>query len=91
MSSLEAGSPWSSARFWDAACTPQPLGAVSALADLDLPPDALLAHLDDLVISLFEEDADRAAKAGQPGAAIPVLGTTCLYAAFAPVTRSPSA
>ncbi|WP_127358619.1 SpoIIE family protein phosphatase, partial [Actinacidiphila soli] len=32
--------------------------AVHTLADMDLPPDELLAHLDDLVVRLTEEDAD---------------------------------
>ncbi|GAA1913381.1 SpoIIE family protein phosphatase [Streptantibioticus ferralitis] len=56
--------------------------AVRTLADMDLPPDELLAHLDDLVLppageELTEEDAQ--ASAG--------VGATCLYVVYDPVTR----
>ncbi|MGC0328151.1 PAS domain S-box-containing protein [Streptomyces sp. SAI-170] len=62
--------------------------AVRTLADLDLPPDELLAHLDDLVISLVEqEDSDQSAEAEQEEVAPSVLGATCLYAVYDPVTR----
>ncbi len=55
--------------------------AVHTLADMDLPPDEVLAHLDDLVMRLAEEDpADQAT-------ATAVLGATCLYAVYDPVTR----
>ncbi|MFJ6214609.1 SpoIIE family protein phosphatase [Streptomyces sp. NPDC092296] len=50
--------------------------AVQTLADMELPPDELLAHLDDLVIRLAEEEAADA-----------VLGASCLYAVYDPVTR----
>jgi anti-sigma regulatory factor (Ser/Thr protein kinase)/PAS domain-containing protein len=55
--------------------------AVRTLADLDLPPDELLAHLDDLVVSLVEEegrDGDEATAA---------MGTRCLYAVYDPITQ----
>ncbi|WP_127354265.1 SpoIIE family protein phosphatase [Actinacidiphila soli] len=55
--------------------------AVHAFADLDLPPDELLAQLDDLVIRLTEQDGDT------QGPATAVLGATCLYAIYDPVTR----
>ncbi|WP_346771543.1 SpoIIE family protein phosphatase [Actinacidiphila oryziradicis] len=58
--------------------------AVHTLADMDLPPDELLAHLDDLVIRLTEEDTDAKDKEGIAAA---VLGATCLYAVYDPVTR----
>ncbi|WP_246143839.1 SpoIIE family protein phosphatase [Actinacidiphila oryziradicis] len=58
--------------------------AVHTLADMDLPPDELLAHLDDLAIRLIEEDADAKDKEGIAAA---VLGVTCLYAVYDPVTR----
>ncbi|MFF4550551.1 SpoIIE family protein phosphatase [Streptomyces sp. NPDC001406] len=51
--------------------------AVRTLADLDLPPDELLGHLDDTVRRLNDEDADVPA----------VVGATCLYAVYDPVTR----
>ncbi|WP_079062993.1 SpoIIE family protein phosphatase [Streptacidiphilus griseoplanus] len=52
--------------------------AVRTLADLDLPPDELLAHLDDTVRRLAEEDGQDAA---------PLGGATCLYAVYDPATR----
>ncbi|MGW7668827.1 SpoIIE family protein phosphatase [Streptomyces sp. NPDC054775] len=55
--------------------------AVHAFADLDLPPDELLAQLDDLVIRLTEQDDDT------QGPATAALGATCLYAIYDPVTR----
>ncbi|MEU6547600.1 SpoIIE family protein phosphatase [Streptomyces sp. NPDC046859] len=53
--------------------------AVQTLADMELPPDELLAHLDDLVLRLSEEQSDT----GGAG----FLGATCLYAIYDPVTR----
>ncbi|MFI0820994.1 SpoIIE family protein phosphatase [Streptomyces sp. NPDC021098] len=55
--------------------------AVHTLADMDLPPEELLAHLDDLVIRLTEEEPV------QEGVGAAVLGATCLYAVYDPVTR----
>ena len=52
--------------------------AVRTLADVDLPPDELLTHLDDLVTHLATDDTD--AEAAE-------LGATCLYAVYDPVTR----
>ncbi|MEU3982034.1 SpoIIE family protein phosphatase [Streptomyces sp. NPDC026672] len=53
--------------------------AVRTLADLDLAPDELLTHLDDLVVRLSEE-------AGGDGSTGEV-GATCLYAVYDPVSR----
>ncbi|MFC5805288.1 SpoIIE family protein phosphatase [Streptomyces formicae] len=53
--------------------------AVRTLADVDLPPDELLTHLDDLVIRL---SADESGAEGVGG-----IGTTCLYAVYDPVSR----
>ncbi|MEU1004197.1 SpoIIE family protein phosphatase [Streptomyces tibetensis] len=53
--------------------------AVRTLADIDLAPDELLTHLDDLVVRLSEEsggDDDT----GE-------VGATCLYAVYDPVSR----
>ncbi|TKA01676.1 PAS domain S-box protein [Actinacidiphila oryziradicis] len=55
--------------------------AVHTLADMDLPPDELLTRLDDLAIRLTEEDTDA------KGPATGVMGATCLYAVYDPVTR----
>ncbi|WP_351236123.1 SpoIIE family protein phosphatase [Streptomyces sp. NPDC002133] len=55
--------------------------AVRTLADMEMPPDELLAHLDELVIRLAEADADP----GDPAAA--TMAATCLYAVYDPVTR----
>ncbi|MGI5198430.1 SpoIIE family protein phosphatase [Streptomyces sp. CA-288835] len=53
--------------------------AVRTLADVDLPPDELLTHLDDLVVRL-------SAEAGN-GHATGEVGATCLYAVYDPVSR----
>ncbi|MBC9730739.1 SpoIIE family protein phosphatase [Streptomyces sp. TRM68367] len=53
--------------------------AVRTLADVDLPPDELLTHLDDLVTHLASDDnADEE---------VAELGATCLYAVYDPVSR----
>jgi anti-sigma regulatory factor (Ser/Thr protein kinase) len=51
--------------------------AVRTLADVDLPPDELLTHLDDLVTHLAAGDRDDVGE----------LGATCLYAVYDPVSR----
>ncbi|MFJ7336363.1 SpoIIE family protein phosphatase [Streptomyces sp. NPDC101116] len=56
--------------------------AVHTLADLDLPPEELLSHLDDLVNRLAEE-AEEAHPSGVEG----VVGATCLYGVYDPVIR----
>ncbi|MFJ5262229.1 SpoIIE family protein phosphatase [Streptomyces sp. NPDC088387] len=53
--------------------------AVRTLADIDLAPDELLTHLDDLVVRLSEESGD----GGNPGE----VGATCVYAVYDPVSR----
>jgi anti-sigma regulatory factor (Ser/Thr protein kinase) len=55
--------------------------AVRTLADVDLPPDELLTHVDDLVTHL--SGADGLDPAGLPGE----FGATCLYAVYDPVSR----
>ncbi|MEU6091446.1 SpoIIE family protein phosphatase [Streptomyces sp. NPDC047085] len=57
--------------------------AVQTLADMELPPDELLAHLDDLVLRLSDEEAERDADSR----GIAFTGATCLYAVYDPVTR----
>ncbi|WP_314219424.1 SpoIIE family protein phosphatase [Streptomyces zaehneri] len=58
--------------------------AVQTLADMEMPPDELLAHLDDLVLRLSGEQTDDTS--AQQGATA-FLGATCLYAVYDPVTR----
>ncbi|MEU6447527.1 SpoIIE family protein phosphatase [Streptomyces sp. NPDC046979] len=52
--------------------------AVRTLADIDLTPEELLTHLDDLVVRLSEESGEDSA--GE-------VGATCLYAVYDPVSR----
>ena len=54
--------------------------AVRTLADVDLPPDELLTHLDDLVVHLSAEGETRA------GQAAGEAGATCCYAVYDPVS-----
>ncbi|EFL36725.1 magnesium or manganese-dependent protein phosphatase [Streptomyces viridochromogenes DSM 40736] len=53
--------------------------AVRTLADIDLAPDELLTHLDDLVVRLSQESG------GDSGTG--EVGATCLYAVYDPVSR----
>ncbi|MEV3913251.1 MULTISPECIES: SpoIIE family protein phosphatase [Streptomyces] len=56
--------------------------AVRTLADVDLPPEELLTHLDDLVIHLASDlqPAGRFQPTGE-------FGATCLYTVYDPVAR----
>ncbi|NGO47016.1 SpoIIE family protein phosphatase [Streptomyces sp. YC419] len=56
--------------------------AVRTLADVDLPPDELLTHLDDLVIHLAS-DLQPAGHFQPTGE----FGATCLYTVYDPVSR----
>ncbi|GAB2872321.1 SpoIIE family protein phosphatase [Streptomyces deserti] len=51
--------------------------AVRTLADIDLPPDELLTHLDDLVVALSAESGEGTGE----------VGASCLYAVYDPVSR----
>lgn len=55
--------------------------AMRTLADVDVPPDELLSHLDDLVIRL---SVDGTGLEDIPGD----VGATCLYAVYDPVSRT---
>ncbi|MDQ0945839.1 SpoIIE family protein phosphatase [Streptomyces sp. V1I1] len=57
--------------------------AVRTLADVELPPDELLTHLDDLVIHLSADESGTQGAAETAGG----IGTTCLYAVYDPVSR----
>ncbi|OPF81769.1 PAS sensor protein [Streptomyces antioxidans] len=59
--------------------------AVRTLADIDLPPDELLTHLDDLVAQVVESVADTGAGEGAEDDG--GTGATCLYAVYDPVSR----
>ncbi|WP_327728373.1 SpoIIE family protein phosphatase [Streptomyces sp. NBC_00487] len=59
--------------------------AVRTLADVDLPPDELLTHLDDLVTHLTYDDESIPEDLEMPSAA--EIGATCLYAVYDPVSR----
>lgn len=62
--------------------------AVRTLANLDLPPDELLARLDDLVIGLVKtHGADPAADSENADVAATFMGATCLYTVYDPVSR----
>ena len=66
--------------------------AVQTLADVDLPPDELLAHLDDLVIRLGgdseNDERDGGGRgSGGGGGGGETTGATCLYAVYDPVSR----
>ncbi|MFE7810460.1 sodium/proline symporter PutP [Streptomyces sp. NPDC057433] len=62
--------------------------AVRTLANLDLAPDEVLAHLDDLVIGLIgADDSNEPTEAGDETAGAAFLGATCLYAVYDPVSR----
>lgn len=54
--------------------------AVRTLADVDLPPDELLTHLDDVLTRLQDEDADR----GRSGE----IGATCIYGVYDSVSQT---
>ncbi|MEU9381783.1 SpoIIE family protein phosphatase, partial [Streptomyces sp. NPDC048279] len=51
--------------------------AVRTLADVDLPPEELLTHLDDLVLHLDDGAMEPAGE----------VGSTCLYAVYDPISR----
>ncbi|MGW7365160.1 SpoIIE family protein phosphatase [Streptomyces sp. NPDC054841] len=63
--------------------------AVRALADLELEPDELLVHVDDLVLQVAAEaESGEAGDGGETLAQPPgPAGATCLYAVYDPLTR----
>jgi PAS domain S-box-containing protein len=60
--------------------------AVRTLADVDLPPDELLTHLDDLVIRLDQDEGPARYGPGGPETE-GEIAATCLYAVYDPVSR----
>ncbi|MGC9537388.1 SpoIIE family protein phosphatase [Streptomyces sp. UG1] len=63
--------------------------AVRTLADVDLPPDELLTHLDDIVThAAYEREAESPESAGAVGELSGDVGASCLYAIYDPVSRT---
>ncbi|MFC9292545.1 SpoIIE family protein phosphatase [Streptomyces sp. NPDC057011] len=64
--------------------------AVRAMADLELEPEELLAHVDDMVLQVVAESESEDPEDGDGGPPVPSgpAGATCLYAVYDPVTRS---
>ncbi|MEU9046323.1 MULTISPECIES: SpoIIE family protein phosphatase [unclassified Kitasatospora] len=58
--------------------------AVRTLADVDLPPDELLTHLDDLVTHLASDQGDTT---GQALDMVTDLVATCLYLVYDPISQ----
>ncbi|MEU1529758.1 ATP-binding SpoIIE family protein phosphatase [Streptomyces fagopyri] len=64
--------------------------AVRTLADIDLPPDELLTHLDDIVIRLQSETAPTPSGSGEDALTDADVGefvATCLYMVYDPISR----
>ncbi|WP_405504134.1 SpoIIE family protein phosphatase [Streptomyces purpurascens] len=66
--------------------------AVRTLADVDLPPDELLTHLDDLILHLSEGEPVPGGHGDDEGVddfwfSAADLGATCLYAVYDPISR----
>ncbi|MEU9478662.1 SpoIIE family protein phosphatase [Streptomyces sp. NPDC048191] len=57
--------------------------AVRTLAALDLPPEGVLAHLDDLVARMAREEGVRPLTAEEPGEQ--AVGSGCVYVVYDPV------
>ncbi|MFF5259181.1 SpoIIE family protein phosphatase [Actinomadura viridis] len=62
--------------------------AVRTLADVDMPPDELLTHLDDVVLRLDREEGMETGGVVQREAETGDIGATCLYAVYDPVSRT---
>ncbi|MFI0817203.1 SpoIIE family protein phosphatase [Streptomyces sp. NPDC021098] len=60
--------------------------AVHNFSTLDLPPDEILSHLDDLIARIDQDEGHSALADGDGGGEV-IIGATCLYAIYDPVTR----
>ena len=60
--------------------------AVHNFSTLDLPPDEILSHLDDLIARIDQDEVHSALADGDGGGEV-IIGATCLYAIYDPVTR----
>jgi serine phosphatase RsbU (regulator of sigma subunit)/PAS domain-containing protein/anti-sigma regulatory factor (Ser/Thr protein kinase) len=56
--------------------------AVHNFSTLDLPPDELLGHLDELVVRIDQDERDY----DGGGSPVPITGATCLYAVYDPTS-----
>ncbi|MBW5480964.1 SpoIIE family protein phosphatase [Streptomyces bambusae] len=64
--------------------------AARNFAELELAPDELLTHLDNLLVRLDREEGDGTAADGtgiDAGIGTGIAGATCLYAVYDPITR----
>ncbi|MFZ3495403.1 SpoIIE family protein phosphatase [Streptomyces sp. 5.8] len=63
--------------------------AVRAMADLELEPEELLAHVDDMVLQVAAEAESEDSEDGEAGTLLRggPAGATCLYAVYDPVTH----
>ncbi|MFF2997960.1 SpoIIE family protein phosphatase [Streptomyces sp. NPDC057950] len=71
--------------FQAAACMGHICSAVRTLAQLDLAPDELLGQIDDMVPRLLERE--HASGSGPAPVVEALMGSTCLYAVYDPVSR----
>ncbi|WP_435240593.1 SpoIIE family protein phosphatase [Streptomyces cucumeris] len=64
--------------------------AVHNFSTLDLPPDEILSHLDDLIARIDQDESPHSLEriGGLEAAGESIIGATCLYAIYDPVTRS---
>ncbi|WP_432015395.1 SpoIIE family protein phosphatase [Streptomyces cucumeris] len=60
--------------------------AVHNFSTLDLPPDEILSHLDDLIARIDQDERGAGAESADAGTEV-ITGATCLYAIYDPVTR----
>ncbi|WP_254885657.1 SpoIIE family protein phosphatase [Streptomyces sp. NA02950] len=63
--------------------------AVHNFSTLDLPPDEILSHLDDLIARIDQDESPGSLERieGLEAAGESIIGATCLYAIYDPVTR----
>ncbi|WP_432280618.1 SpoIIE family protein phosphatase [Streptomyces luomodiensis] len=61
--------------------------AVHNFSTLDLPPDEILSHLDDLIARIDQDESPGGLDGDGGGVGEGITGATCLYAIYDPVTR----
>ncbi|MFE2183023.1 SpoIIE family protein phosphatase [Streptomyces sp. NPDC059455] len=61
--------------------------AVHNFSTLDLPPDEILSHLDDLIARIDQDEGPGGLDGDGSGGSEGITGATCLYAIYDPVTR----